>query len=67
MRSSTTRLTHDYRYIEINRALRRLHPSIVAAVIAGLERASKRSTRGSCSFPQSCSHQASFAEVVIEA
>lgn len=30
---------HDYRYIEINRALRRLHPHIVADVIAGIEQA----------------------------
>lgn len=29
----------DYRYIEINRALRRLHPDIVSAVIAGLAQA----------------------------
>jgi DNA invertase Pin-like site-specific DNA recombinase len=27
----------DYRYIEINRALRRMHPNIVAEVIAGIE------------------------------
>jgi hypothetical protein len=30
---------HDYRYIEINRALRRLHPSIVAEVIDGIRSA----------------------------
>jgi DNA invertase Pin-like site-specific DNA recombinase len=30
---------HDYRYIEINRALRRLHPHIVADVIAGIKQA----------------------------
>lgn len=29
----------DYRYIEINRALRRRHPDVVAAAIAGIERA----------------------------
>lgn len=29
----------DYEYIEINRALRRMHPGAVAEVIAGLERA----------------------------
>jgi hypothetical protein len=29
----------DYRYIEINRALRRMHPNIVADVIAGIEQA----------------------------
>ena len=29
----------DYRYIEINRALRRMHPHIVADVIAGIEQA----------------------------
>ena len=29
----------DYRYIEINRALRRSHPQIVADIIAGVERA----------------------------
>ena len=29
----------DYRYIEINRSLRRLHPNIVADVIAGIEQA----------------------------
>lgn len=29
----------DYRYIEINRALRRLHPNIVAEVLAGIEQA----------------------------
>jgi DNA invertase Pin-like site-specific DNA recombinase len=29
----------DYRYIEINQALRRTHPNIVADVIAGIERA----------------------------
>ncbi|WP_439567193.1 recombinase family protein [Sphingopyxis sp.] len=28
---------HDYRYLEINRALRRLHPSIVKSVIEGVE------------------------------
>ena len=29
----------DYRYIEINRALRRMHPNIVADVITGIEQA----------------------------
>ncbi|MFZ3334640.1 MAG: recombinase family protein [Xanthobacteraceae bacterium] len=29
----------DYRYIEINRALRRMHPHVVADVIAGIEQA----------------------------
>ena len=29
----------DYRYIEINRALRRMHPNIVADAIAGIEQA----------------------------
>ena len=29
----------DYRYIEINRALRRMHPNIVADVIAGIKQA----------------------------
>ena len=29
----------DYRYIEINRALRRMHPQIVADMIAGIEKA----------------------------
>jgi hypothetical protein len=29
----------DYRYIEINRALRRMHPQIVADTIAGIEKA----------------------------
>lgn len=29
----------DYRYIEINRALRRSHPQVVSEVIAGIERA----------------------------
>ena len=29
----------DYRYIEINRALRRMHPNLVAEVIAGIEQA----------------------------
>jgi hypothetical protein len=28
----------DYRYIEINRELRRLHPEVLAAVVAGIER-----------------------------
>jgi len=28
----------DYRYIEINRALRRMHPQIVAATIAGIQK-----------------------------
>jgi DNA invertase Pin-like site-specific DNA recombinase len=35
----------DYRYIEINRALRRLHPDIVADVMAGIERAGGTVTR----------------------
>ncbi len=30
---------HDYRYIEINRALRRLHPQIVTDTIAGIKKA----------------------------
>ena len=30
---------HDYRYLEINRALRRLHPTIVAEVIDGIRSA----------------------------
>lgn len=30
---------HDYRYIEINRALRRMHPSVVQGVIAGVRAA----------------------------
>ena len=29
----------DYRYIEINRDLRRMHPNVIAEVIAGIERA----------------------------
>ncbi|MBK1662847.1 recombinase family protein, partial [Paracraurococcus ruber] len=29
----------DYRYIEINRALRRAHPQIVADIVAGVQRA----------------------------
>ncbi len=29
---------HDYRYLETNRKLRALHPTIVASVIAGIER-----------------------------
>jgi DNA invertase Pin-like site-specific DNA recombinase len=29
---------HDYRYIKINRALRRMHPEVVATVVAGLQR-----------------------------
>ena len=28
----------DYRYVEINRELRRLHPHVLAAVVAGIER-----------------------------
>jgi hypothetical protein len=30
---------HDYRYLEINRRLRAMHPDIVAGIIAGIERA----------------------------
>lgn len=30
---------HDYRYLEINRGLRRLHPTIVSAVIDGIRQA----------------------------
>jgi hypothetical protein len=30
---------HDYRYIEINRALRRMHPQIVTDTIAGIKKA----------------------------
>src|SRR3546814_7018019 len=30
---------HDYRYIEINRALRRMHPSIVQDVVEGVRAA----------------------------
>lgn len=29
----------DYRYVEVNRALRRMHPGVVADVVAGLRRA----------------------------
>jgi hypothetical protein len=29
---------HDYRYLDINRALRRLHPTIVQDIIAGVQR-----------------------------
>lgn len=29
----------DYRYIEVNRNLRRLHPNILANVVAGIEHA----------------------------
>jgi len=32
----------DYRYIEINRALRRMHPNVVADAISGIERAGGR-------------------------
>lgn len=32
----------DYRYIEVNRALRRLHPDVVAQTIEGIERAGGR-------------------------
>ena len=28
----------DYRYVEINRALRRMHPEVIAEVVAGVER-----------------------------
>ena len=28
----------DYRYIEVNRALRRMHPDVVAATVAGIQR-----------------------------
>jgi hypothetical protein len=35
----------DYRYIEINRALRRSHPQIVAEIIAGVERAGGSAAR----------------------
>lgn len=31
-------MDRDYRYIEINRALRRSHPQVVSEVIAGIER-----------------------------
>ncbi len=37
----------DYRYIEINRALRRLHPHIIADVISGLEQAGGQVKRDS--------------------
>jgi len=30
---------HDYRYVEINRALRRMHPQVVGGAIAGIESA----------------------------
>jgi DNA invertase Pin-like site-specific DNA recombinase len=33
---------HDYRYIEINRTLRRLHPELVRETIAGIEQAGGR-------------------------
>jgi hypothetical protein len=33
---------HDYRYIEINRSLRRLHPQIVTDTIAGIKKAGGR-------------------------
>lgn len=33
---------HDYRYIEINRALRRMHSQVVVDTIAGIERAGGR-------------------------
>jgi DNA invertase Pin-like site-specific DNA recombinase len=32
----------DYRYIKINRALRRMHPQVVASTIAGIEKAGGR-------------------------
>jgi DNA invertase Pin-like site-specific DNA recombinase len=35
----------DYRYIEINRSLRRLHPDVVESVKAGIERAGGRITQ----------------------
>jgi hypothetical protein len=35
----------DYRYIEINRALRLSHPKIVAEIVAGVERAGGRAAR----------------------
>jgi len=34
----------DYRYIEINRALRRMHPQIIADTIAGIEKAAVQSS-----------------------
>lgn len=33
------RPARDYRYVEVNQALRRMHPGVIADVIAGLERA----------------------------
>ncbi len=35
---------HDYRYLETNRKLRALHPGVLAAVTAGIERAGGRYT-----------------------
>ncbi len=35
----------DYRYIEINRALRRMHPQIVTDTIAGMKQAGGRWSR----------------------
>lgn len=39
----------DYRYLEINRSLRRLHPDVVAEVIDGIERAGGQVSRDSLS------------------
>lgn len=39
----------DYRYVEINRFLRSLHPDVVVAAIAGIERAGGRVTHDSAS------------------
>lgn len=38
----------DYRYIEINRSLRRMHPQIVMDVIAGIEKAGGSVVQDSC-------------------
>src|SRR5215471_5783162 len=35
----------DYRYIEINRALRRMHPQVIADVVAGIESIGARLSR----------------------
>lgn len=39
----------DYRYVEINRSLRRLHPDVVAEVIDGIERAGGHVSKDSTS------------------
>jgi DNA invertase Pin-like site-specific DNA recombinase len=56
---------HDYRYLEINRALRRLHPGVVCEVIAGITAAGGEVLQDAGTDMLTINHEFSASVVVV--